>query len=174
MLEMPVHFFDTNALVKAYIYEPGSPWVNGVMAVKIPPPHIYISELARIEVLSTLYKIERVRGYSSAFTDSAVNMFKRDLRLSMPTRRYRIYELVPLSDAVLTLAGTLLQKYRTGTPYALRSLDAIQLASAQLARSSLPSAEQADMTFVTVDRQLRGAAGAEGFQPINPEHPPST
>jgi hypothetical protein len=102
-----------------------------------------------------------------------VNTFTRDLRLSAPTRRFSIYEIVPLSDAVLTLAGALLLKYRAGTPYALRSLDAIQLASAHLARSSLAATDQTGMTFVTVDRQLRGAAGAERFQTINPEHPPS-
>lgn len=169
---MPVHFFDTNALIKAYIHEQGSPWIHQVMAVKLPPPRIFISELTRVEVPSALYKIERLRGYSSAFTDTAINTFVRDLRLSVPSRRYKVYEIIPLSDALLAQATGLLAKYRTGTPYALRSLDALQLASAVIARFGLPSAERADAIFVTVDRQLRGVAAAEGFQTVNPEHPP--
>lgn len=169
---MPAYFFDTNALIKVYIHERGSPWVNAAMASK-PSPDIYISELARVELPSALYKVERIRGYSQALTDTAINRFHADLRLSAPTRRLKVFEIVPLSDQVLTLADTLLRKYRTGTPYALRSLDAIQVAFATLVRSSLPPAERGGLTFVTVDRQLRGVAGAEGFPTINPEHPPS-
>ncbi len=168
---MPAYFFDTNALIKAYIHEPGSPWVNAAMASK--PPRVYISELARVELPSALYKVERIRGYSQALTDTAINRFLADLRLSAPTRRLKVFEIVPLSDQVLTLADALLRRFRTGTPYALRSLDAIQLASAVLARSALPPTERAHITFVTVDRQLRGVAGADGFPTINPEHPPS-
>jgi predicted nucleic acid-binding protein len=74
---------------------------------------------------------------------------------------------------VLALAETLLERYRTSTPHALRSLDAIQLASAEQARSTLLANERADLIFVTVDRQLRGVAGHEGFQSINPEYPPA-
>ena len=66
---MPAYFFDTNALVKAYIQERGSPWVNAAMAGK-PPPRIHISELTRVEMPSALYKVERIRGYSQALTDS--------------------------------------------------------------------------------------------------------
>lgn len=169
---MPAYFFDTNALVKVYIYERGSPWVNAAMAGK-PPPGIYISELARVELPSALYKVERIRAYSQALTDTAINRFHADLRLSAPTRRLKVFEIAPLSAQVLALADSLLRAYRTGNPYALRSLDAIQLASAVLARFSLPATERGSFTFVTVDRQLRGVAGAEGFPTINPEHPPS-
>lgn len=95
-----------------------------------PPPDVYISELARVELPSALYKVERIGGYSQALTDTALNRLYADLRLSAPARRLRVFEIVPLSDQVLTLADGLLRKYRTGKPYALRSLDAIQLASA--------------------------------------------
>jgi predicted nucleic acid-binding protein len=118
-----------------------------------------------------LYKIERIRGYSPAFTDTAINSFARDLRLSAPSRRLRVYEITVLSDAVLTLAETLLENYRSGKPFALRSLDAIQLASAKVARAALSSTEHADFAFVTADRQLRGVAGVEGLQTTDPEHP---
>lgn len=168
---MPAYFFDTNALVKAYIHERGSPWVNAAMAGK-PPLRIHISELARAEMPSALYKVERIRGYSQALTDTAINRFHADLRLSAPTRRLKVFEVVPLSAQVLTQTDDLLRKYRMGKPYALRSLDAIQLASAVLVRSGLPAAERASFIFVTTDRQLSGVAGAEGFQTINPEHPP--
>lgn len=169
---MPAYFFDTNALIKAYVHESGSPWVNATMTGK-PPSPIYISELARVEVPSALYKVERIRAYSQALADSAINRFHTDMRLSAPTRRLKVFEIVLLSDQMLTLADALLRKYRTGKPNALRSLDAIQLASAVLARSGLPTVDRGGFTFVTVDRQLSGVAAAEGFLTTNPEHPPS-
>ena len=168
---MTTYFLDTNALIKAYIHERGSPWINTTLAKKSSQPRICISEISRVELPSALYKIERIRGYSQALTDTAINTFARDLRLSAASRRLRVYEITPLSDEVLTLADALLEKYRSGKPYALRSLDAIQLASAQIARASLPLAEQGDFIFVTADRQLRGVAGVEGLQTVNPEYP---
>lgn len=165
------YFLDTNALIKAYIHEAGSPWVHRVMAGKASAPRICISEVTRVELPSALYKIELIRGYSRAFTDTAINTFARDLRLSAASRRLRVYVITPLSDPVLALAETLLEKYRSGTPYALRSLDSIQLASAQLARASLNLTDRADFIFVSADRQLLGVAGSEGFSTINPERP---
>lgn len=141
------------------------------MATLLPSPRVYISEIARVEVPSALYKIERIRGYSQALTNVAINTFNRDIRLSVPSRRLREYEITPLSGTVLASADTLLEKYRTGKPYALRGLDAIQLASAELARASLTPEERGNIIFVTVDRQLRGVAGIEGFQTVNPEYP---
>lgn len=168
---MLTYFLDSNALIKAYVQERGSSWINGVMAMKAPSPRLCISELARVEVPSALYKIERLRGCSQALTNTAINTFFRDLRLSSPSRRLKVYEITPLSDQVLSLADALLEKYRTGKPYGLRSLDAIQLASAEITRASLPLQDQQDFTLVTVDRQLRGVAGAEGLQTVNPEYP---
>ncbi len=168
---MPACFFDTSALIKAYIPEHGSSWVIGVMRAKAPTPRMFISELSRVEVPSALYKLERLRGYAQAFTDTAMNIFARDLRLSAPPRQLRVFDIITLTDAALVRAGTLLEKYRTGKPFALRSLDAIQLACATFARDGLPSSEQTGMVFATVDRQLRGVAAAEGFVVINPEYP---
>jgi predicted nucleic acid-binding protein len=62
---MASYFFDTNALVKAYVYEPdGSDWVLGVIGVKQPANQLFISEIAHVEIPSALYKIERAHGYA--------------------------------------------------------------------------------------------------------------
>ena len=75
---MASYFFDTNALIKAYIYEPGgSDWVLGVISAKQPEHQLFISEIARVEIPSALYKIERARGYAQEITNLAVNRFER-------------------------------------------------------------------------------------------------
>lgn len=65
----------------------------------------------------------------------------------------------PLTSAILQKAAML------GTIYSLRALDAIQLASAAVARSLL---SQEDMRLVCSDKELIEAAQKEGFTIWNP------
>ncbi len=165
---MPItYFFDSSAIIKAYVYEPGSDWVNALMRTRNPSPRIFIAELARVEVASTLYRIERENQVDVALTNWARNKFEHDLRTQQGYRGAR-YIVVYLTADILSRATTLLEHYRSGTPHALRSLDSIQLASALVARNTLPSAEQGEMRFVTLDRQLSGCATHEGFAVVNP------
>jgi predicted nucleic acid-binding protein len=72
------------------------------------------------------------------------------------------YLLLPLDPRTLTQARTLVGKYP------LRTLDAIQLASAQTAGSILAE----PITFVSSDQDLLAAAVAEGFPTDDPlKHP---
>lgn len=167
---MASYFFDTNALVKAYIYEPdGSDWVLGVISAKQPAHQILVSEIARIEIPSALYKIERIRGHAQEITNLAVNRFERHPNADNGYRN-ALYTILLLNDAILTEARRLLLTYRSGTPKGLRSLDAIQLASALRACKTLAPEDQAQMVFVTIDKQLSGCAANEGFVTFNPFH----
>ena len=69
-------------------------------------------------------------------------------------------------------ATQLLERYRTGTPKALHTLDALHLASALIARAMLPESERVTFHFVSADRQLRGCAEDQGLTVIDPSHPP--
>jgi predicted nucleic acid-binding protein len=68
------------------------------------------------------------------------------------------YLVVPLNELVLALARQLVNRYP------LRTLDAIQLASAQQAVVILGE----PMTFVSGDQRLLSAASSEGFGVDNP------
>lgn len=108
---MASYFFDTNALVKAYIYEPdGSDWVLGVISAKSPAHQIFVSEIARIEIPSALYKIERIRGHAQEITNLAVNRFERHLNADNGYRN-ALYTILLLNDAILTEARRLLLTY---------------------------------------------------------------
>jgi predicted nucleic acid-binding protein len=111
---MASYFFDTNALVKAYIYEPdGSDWVLGVISAKQPTHQLFVCEIARVEIPSTLYKIERSRGHAQVITNLAINRFERHLDVENDYRR-SLYTILLINNAVLTEAQRLLRAYRSG------------------------------------------------------------
>ena len=98
-----------------------------------------------------------------------VNTFERQLALSTPDRPTSIYHLLPVSDAVLSLAAALCDVYAGRAVHPLRSLDAIQLASAITEASTLND----ELLFITADAHLAAIAEDEGFRVINPAFPPS-
>jgi predicted nucleic acid-binding protein len=167
---MASYFFDTNALVKAYIYEPdGSDWILGVISAKQPAHQLFISEIARVEIPSALYKIERARSHAQEITNLAVNRFERHLDTENDYRR-ALYTILLINNALLAEAQRLLRAYRSGAPKGLRTLDALQLACAVRAHKTLALEEQSQMVFVTIDKQLSGCAANEGFVTFNPTH----
>jgi predicted nucleic acid-binding protein len=166
------YFFDSSAILKAYIYEPGSDWVNVLVRQRNPAPRIYVAELARVEVVSMLYRIERENHIDVALTTWTRNRFEHDLRIQRDYRGSR-YLVVRLETNILGRATALLESYRSGTPHALRSLDSIQLASALTARDSMALTERREMQFVTLDEQLLGCAAAEVFPIVSPLSPPA-
>ena len=165
---MPSYFFDSSAIVKRYHQEPGSPWVQSVCA---PRRHatLYLSEIARVEVIAAVRRLERQPNVHSSFVDSLVNAFARHLALSTPGRAMPAYHLVPTVTSALELAASLCNHYWDLRPHPLRSLDAIQLASALAVAATLPE----KLIVVTSDQRLAAIATTEGLRIVNPERPPS-
>ena len=63
---MAFYFFDSSALVKYYVSEIGSGWVEAVIDAQ-PPNHIALAQIAGVEVVAAL--AQRVRaggGYRNA------------------------------------------------------------------------------------------------------------
>lgn len=165
---MPRYFFDTSALVKRYYYEPGSAWVRAVCESSVHP-EIYISDLARVEVVSALRRAGQRDDLHPSFVDSMINTFERHLLRSNPSHKHPIYWLVPLSPGVLQLAATLCNAYSGREVHPLRSLDAMQLACAV---AEVPNVSD-EIVFVAADMRLAAVAEDEGFRVINPAFPPS-
>ncbi|HKT38255.1 MAG TPA: hypothetical protein VJR48_07765 [Ktedonobacterales bacterium] len=97
-----------------------------------------------------------------------VNAFRQHLILSGPSYRVPVYILVDITPAILTLAADLCNKYWEMDPHPLRSLEAIQLASAIAAAASTTD----ELIFVTADTRLAAVASFEGFRVVNPAYPP--
>lgn len=146
-------FVDSSAVAKRYLKEIGSSWV--LSWIEPSASHVIIlSELALIEVQSLLAR--RVRDGNLVSSDAT--LLRGDFLL-----HYRDdYLIVPLETLIAQMAGQLVNKHK------LRSLDAIQLASAIHAANILAE----PILFITSDSNLIQAASAEGFTCDNPNHYP--
>lgn len=166
-------FFDTNALVKLFVFDETSYWTIGIEASKTPRHQIFIAEVACVELPSALFKLERITPEIQPMqTDMALKRFQRLLDADHEYRRSR-FTVMYLNPRLFATANDLLARYRSGQPKALRSLDALQLAAALIARQSLPAAARDILSFVSADKQLRGCAQQEGFAVIDPNTPPT-
>lgn len=150
---MNVYFVDTSALAKRYLDEVGSAWT---LAWIEPPADniVVVSELASIEMFSLFARRQREGKLTSLNASS--------LRVDFLLHVEQEYLTVLLDSAIVRQAQNLV------TNYPLRTLDAIQLACALQAVSTLGTS----MTFVSADNNLLTAARAEGFMTDNPLHHP--
>jgi uncharacterized protein len=149
---MPVYFLDSSALVKGYRTEAGTPRVNQLLRGLDP---LIISQLAHLEVSSALVRRAREPQVSSQKLQQSLDEIDREVARSM--------EVISIDDDLIIDAVRLTRNY------GLRAADAIQLASALIARTHrLPQ----EFIFVSADDELNSAAAAEGLHVENPNlHP---
>lgn len=150
---MSTFFTDTSAIVKFYIPERGSAWVNS-WANPTAGNTIVISRLTTPEFVSALVRRQREMKISASdFTT---------LRGAFFNHVEKFYTVININKDVLDEAHDLL------VHHPLRTLDAIQLASALKASRQLSRG----ITFVSADTRLLTAASAEGLPIDDPNtHP---
>ncbi len=151
------YFFDSSALVKRYIPETGSGWIQTLTDTRADNLLI-IARVTWVEVLSALARRQRERSLSSADRDLVIQQFQFDLNT-----QYRVVEF----DQTLTQqAGALVSQFP------LRAYDAIQLASGLRTQLALVSATLTPLVFLTADVQLLTVAQSVGLTVDNPNaHP---
>jgi hypothetical protein len=145
---LTVYYVDTSALVKRYVNENGSAWVESIVSVA-SGNDVYVVRLTELELTPAI--VRRTRGGSLNPTNAAsiLTQFNRDC-----ANEYQFLEVVPN----LFASGLLLiQKY------GLRASDSLQLAAILMLNeergvSSLPKA-----IMVSADGELNAAAFAEGL-----------
>jgi uncharacterized protein len=148
-----IYFADTSALIKRYVAETGSAWVRS-WADPAADNTVVISRLITVEMIAGLARRQRERSISAKDFTALRGRFISDAD--------KFYTLIGLRVHVLNAARDLIPRH------SLRTLDAIQLASALDARKTLGTA----ITFVSADHRLLPAAVAEGFVVEDPElHP---
>lgn len=146
-------FVDTSALAKRYLLEGGSTWVTNWIEPSAGNV-IIIADTTTIEMFSLLTR--RVREGSLTLVDMA------SLQADVLFHAEHEYIVALLDQKVLIQARELVNRYP------LRTLDAIQLASAVYALGIL----QEPITFVSGDQNLLTYAQAEGFVIENPNRYP--
>ena len=151
---MPLNYFDSSTLVKRYIAETGSDWVTHVSDSE----PVATSLITVTEIASALARRTREGALTAQQRDILFRLFVTDLRSSV---------LVDLNQTITQHAATFL--LTAPVPVRLRSLDALQLASAQWSFARARRRGIATGTFVTADRALAAAAGWLEVPTINPE-----
>jgi uncharacterized protein len=141
-------FIDTSALVKFYHEEEGTASITAM--ILDCSGDIHISELAKLEILSSFCRRFRSKEIEEDAYHEAVEAFREDLQR---------YKLVPLSFPVLKKAELILLDLAPTT--GLRTLDALHLATYVL-DSTL------DSLFVASDKTLLKAAEALGVNTYCP------
>ena len=150
---MSFYYLDTSALVKRYVAEDGSRWLETAI-FQSTDNMVLISRITVVEMRSALARRRREASIQPHDHADALSALSEDCLL-----RYRFVEL---ESPVVDLAGELLDQYP------LRAYDAVQLASALVVHRLLIEANLAPLTFVSADDKLLTVARAAGLQTDNP------
>jgi predicted nucleic acid-binding protein len=137
-------FFDTSALAKRYISEPGSELVRTTLRSH----EVTVARIAYAELAASLARACRMGAITEAQRDAVF------ARLALDFSRLNIVEI---RAALVTLVPNLVLKHP------LRGYDAVQLAAALTVQVSGQSVE-----FWSADSILCQAATAEGMKVVNP------
>jgi predicted nucleic acid-binding protein len=147
------YFFDSSALVKAYIAEAGTNWVRTIL--DDPQHRITISALAEVEVTSALTR---------RFNEGDLTRLELDQAYDELSQDCATYLLVDVTGQILDAA------VGNARQYSLRAYDAVQLASAVAVRTALLATQGNAVEFILVsaDNDLNDAARLEALEVDDP------
>lgn len=143
-------FFDTSALVKFFNVERGTDRITELIVNR--RNQIFLSELARLEILSAFYRKFRNHQIDIIQLNEAISGFNDQLVW---------FNLESLNQFILDEAGTMLQKF--GKDFGLRTLDAIHLATFSLIAEKT-------WLFVCCDETLCMVVKELDYKFLNPIH----
>lgn len=145
-------YFDSSALVKRYLAETGSAWVQA--RGNNPAQVIVTADLARVEIAAAFARKLREGSITQSEYQQA-----RDRLTSDTAMRYQI---VPVSFERVDEAIELTARQR------LRGYDAVHLACALYINRALLAHNLAPLILIAADDVLLRAAQAEGLRTENP------
>lgn len=154
---MNLYFFDSYALVKRYVHEVGSRWVQAV-TVSTTSNILFVSRITWVEVLSALARLQREGRIDPSKITTTLQIFQYDW--------INQYQIVELDQDITELAGQLVQRYP------LRAYDGVQLASVLSLHPFFAKIDPQMFTFVCADDRLLTVAQTEGMLIENPNNHP--
>lgn len=150
-------FLDSSAIVKRYINETGTVFVDGLVEVS-KGNTIFIAQITKVEVSSAFARRKKGKTLSNVDAAASLASFIIDLK--------DIYYTVDMTADHVTSAADL------ATKHALRGYDAVQLGTALAANYEVIKNGDPALVFVSADSELNSAAIAEGLSVENPnDHP---
>lgn len=148
-----MHYLDSSAIVKIYIDELGSEWMQNLRH-RSQRGEIFICEFAGAEVFAAFYRHQRADKLSQENLESACNLFRSDFE--------QFLIRLPVKKAVVDIGMQLIQRHP------LRGYDSLQLATSISLLNKLQKLDGKVLYFVCADNALNNAARGEGLTVINP------
>jgi predicted nucleic acid-binding protein len=152
---LAVYFFDSSAIVKHYMQETGTQWVNSIID-PVANHIIYLARITGVEVISAITRRERSGTMSAQDAATALAQFRKDFASE--------YQALEMTAALLTRAMSLAETH------ALRGYDAVQLAAALEVNHFYSVSGLPALTLISADAELNTAAIAEGLTVDNPNN----
>jgi predicted nucleic acid-binding protein len=147
------YFFDSSGLVKRYIAEVGSAWVQSLCAPDANNT-LYLSRITGAEVIAAIFRRQRMGDLLAEDAQAVSRRFREDFR-----QAYRVIEVTAeIVERAMDLAET----------RALRGYDAVQLATALHLHRIRRELDLPPLVFVSADEDLNAVAEAEGLHAENP------
>ncbi len=154
---MPVYYLDASALVKRYVRESGSTWMNNLMD-QAEDDMFLSSELVAVEVMSAFGRAYREKRIGKPRREVIITELNQDIRALVHTS--------PVSRIVIKAAGEL------AVAHGLRAYDALHLATALDLANDLARLASGPPIFISANGELLEAARGEGLTTNNPnDHP---
>lgn len=151
------YFLDTSALLKRYVSETGTAWIQ-LLTAQDAGNLLVVARITWVEVLSALARRQREGSLSGNQASLILQVFRYHF-----DTQYQKVELLPV---VTQMAGELVSRHP------LRAYDAVQLASALSILPQLSGVNTMTFTFLTADDHLLVAAQAENLITDNPNYYP--
>jgi predicted nucleic acid-binding protein len=150
---MSEFYFDSSALVKLYVAETGSEWVNTAVQAE-EQARVWIAKIGIVEAASAIARHHRTGNITSPKRDLLFQALLFDSRNRLA--------LISESNKIIALAVNITQKHP------LRGYDAVHLAAALELNKQLSENQLSSIIFVSADENLNQAAFAEGLTVENP------
>ena len=152
---MAAYFCDSSAIVKRYMTETGSVWLE-TMTAPTSGNRVYVARITFVEVISAITRREKGNHISTNDADNARLTFEQDY--------LNEFRKVEISEDLINEAAKLAKKY------ALRGYDAVQLAAALETEKERIALGLSSLTLLSADTDLNDAAIAEGLTVDNPNN----
>ncbi len=150
---MTTYYVDSSALVKRYVNETGSSWVQ-TLCDPAAGHVLALAHIGLVEVAAALGVKERQGILPSKIRDALIHDLQQDAR--------RQYWLIDVDHPIITQAIALTRRQK------LRGYDAVHLAAALFLQATLTTQGLLPPTLISADTELLTAAGAEGLAVENP------
>jgi uncharacterized protein len=150
-----VYFLDSSALLKRYVPEVGTAWVQAIVDPQNQNP-LFVAHIAWVEVCSAVARRQREGSVSDVHANQILMAFR--------THWDAQYFTATIDETIVELAGKLVKKHP------LRAYDAVQLAAALSIWDEIKLPSGARFHFLTADDLA--IAQAENLLVDNPNwHP---